>query len=278
MRPARAIWLTLLLSLLLVLAASCGDGDGDILDGDDEPAATAIATDVPDEEPTAAATPASATSAFESYHYTVELTVTVPASGAGSGGAISGLVEGDFVAPGSHAFTSRYEFAGIAGSSQVVIIGDDAWYRGAGDGPWTASSSRDPFVLEEISLTSADEGFLNDADFVQGLRTLESTPEEINGVQTRKYVIPREAVEALRGLLGAGFGEDLAGLETFEMTVWVEPESSGLVRAEFVATATEDFLEPGAPFELDPGSTIEVEMTINLTRINDPAIEIEPPI
>ncbi len=234
---------TLLVSVLLLvglIAAACGDGDEQ------------------EAEPTA-------TTAAEAPETAAEQTF------------ISGQVEGDFVAPDSHSFTSTFEFAGISGSQEVVIIGNDAWTReGAGD--WTKTTADDPEVQDATDLTSADPEFLFSEDLAEGIAVLESEPETIDGVETRRYHIPMEAVEAIVGLLGEEFLEDAGGLEEFEMTVWLEEQSGALVRAELNATAGPEIFGGDAGFDLSPDASAIISMTINLTQINDPDIRIEPPI
>lgn len=269
-----------LVSLLLLagVVAACGGG------GEAEPTATAVSepteapeatpTEVGEAEPTVA--PAGA-SAFDSFHYTVAMEFTISEPGAEDETFISGQVEGDFVTPDSHAFSSTFEFAGLSATQEVVIIDEDAWLR-QGGGDWTETARLDTEVQDAISLSSADAGFLQDQGFAEDLAVLDSEPETINGVETRKYFIPSEAVDTLVGLLGEDFLADASGLEEFEMTVWLEEETGALVRAEFTATATAELLGEDAVTGLSPDATLAISMAINLTQINSPSIEIEPPI
>ena len=78
--------------------------------------------------------------------------------------------------------------------------------------------------------------------------------------------------------MGEDFLADTAGLEDFEMTVWLDEETDGLVRAELTATAGPDIFGDDAGFNLADDATVTVSMTINVTQINDPDIEIEPPV
>ena len=270
--------LTLLLSAVMLAGlAACGGGD----DGDDTPTATAVATEVPadgepTEEPDATSEPAGE-AAFDSYHYTVDLVFTISAPGETDETFVSGQVEGDFVAPDSHSFETTFEFAGLSVSQAAVIIGDDAWLK-EGSGDWQATTRSDSAVLDALALTSADPGFLDDENFADDFAALDSTSEELNGVQTRKYFIPKEAVDTLVDLLGDEFLADTAGLQEFEMTVWLEEETGTLVRAEFDAIAGPEILGEDAGFSLPEDASAHVTMVINLTQINDSSISIEPPI
>jgi len=282
--------IALLSSLFLIagLAAACG-GDGDdeaeptatgvsepteTLDA--EPTATSEPTETLDAEPTATSEPTrvpAAASPFDSFHYTVDLSFTVSEPGEAEEAAVQ--VEGDFVAPDSHAFSATYNFAGLSVSEAVVLIGEEAWFR-EGSGDWRATNRSDPDVQGAIDLTSADPDFLQAASSRRGLGALDSEPQTINGVETRRYHIPKEAVNALDDLLGEEFVEDAAGIEELEMTVWLEQETDALVRAELTATASAEFF--GTEVELTSGATMSFTMVIDISQINDPDIEIEPPI
>jgi hypothetical protein len=216
-------------------------------------------------------------SALDSFHYTVDLDFHVNDPAEPDSSLVNGQVEGDFVAPDSHAFTTTFEFFGLSFSEEAVIIDDDAWYRETGS-DWRPTTRDDPDVQNALSLTSADPGFLQDSEFESNLSSLNSEDDTVNGVEARRYTITREQVEALSQLLGEDFLQDAAGIQDLEMTVWLEKESGALVRAELSATASPEALGGDAPFELSEGATVSIEMTINLTRINDEDISIEPPL
>ena len=262
--------------LLAGLAAACGDDEGE----EAEPAATAV-EEATEEEPTeeeAGETVAPGGAApFDSFHYTVDLEMNVTQPGEEEQSFISGQVEGDFVAPDSHAFSTTFEFAGLSGTQEAVIIGDDAWIR-EGEGDWLATTASDPNIQDALSLTSADPEFLQDQQFAEDLAALDSEEETRNGVQTRRYHIPKESVETLVDLLGEGFLQDAAGLEEFEMTVWLEEETDMLVRAELTATASPELFGEEAGLSLAEGGSVTISMVVDVSQINDESIEIEPPI
>jgi hypothetical protein len=222
-------------------------------------------------------TGASASPLFDSFHYTVDLDFQVNDPNQTQSSLIKGKVEGDFVAADSHSFTSQFDFAGLSYSEQAVIIGQDAWYKDSAS-DWRATTRDDADVQNAISLTSADPGFLQDPEFSNNLSALDSQPDTINGVETRRYFIPKEAVQALSQLLGDSFLKNSAGLQDFEMTVWLENQTGGLVRAELTATASPDVFGASAPFNVSPESTVSINMTINLVQINDESISVRPPI
>lgn len=260
------------------MLAACSSSDNN---DNGDPTATAemtdgAPTDEADGDPTA--TPGIALEqAFDSYHYTVEVGFTVAEPGDEPSELITVNVEGDYAGPDSHSFTNSFSFAGISATQDVVIIGDDAWLRDSG-GDWTATTASDPDVLDSIDLTSADPTFLQDQSFASDLSSLDSTSEERNGVQTRKYFIPREAVAALSDLLGEDFLGDAGGLQEFEMTVWLEEDSDALVRAELAAVASPELLGTDPGFAISPDAVLNLTMLIDVTQINDSGISIEPPI
>lgn len=278
--------LGLLAGLLLVLGllTACGGGDGETeptdtpeateaLEADETQEPDGMATEPP--EPGTTSEPA-AGSPFDSFHYTVDLAFTVSEPGGEDEVFISGQVEGDFVAPDSHAFATTFSFAGLSATQEVVIIEGDAWIR-EGSGDWTETTALDPEIQDALDLSSADPGFLQDPEFADDLARLDSEPDTINGVETRRYFISREAVETLAALLGEDFLGDTSGIEEFEMTVWLEEETDALIRAELTVTASPELMAEGAPFDLDPDAELTISMFIDVTQINDPDIEIEPP-
>lgn len=279
-RFPRLLALLIVAPLLAALVAACGD-DGD----EKEPTATApaaeeTATEAPPTTPEATEpepTESAGLIPFDSLHYVVDLEITIAQPGEADETFISGQIEGDYVAPDSHAFSNTFEFGGLSGTEEIVIIGDDAWIR-EGQGDWTATSRLAPEIVNTLDLTSADPGFLSATDLAEGISALDSEPDSVNGVQTRRYQIPKEAIETLSEILGEDFLADTAGLEDFEMTVWLDEETDGLVRAELTATASPDIFGDDAGFNLAEDATVTISMTIDVTQINDPAIEIEPPI
>ncbi len=255
--------------------AACGGG-GD-KDGAKATATVAGPTEAAEPTETRDGAPSGRAAPFDSFHYTVDLGFTVTEPGKAEETFISGQVEGDFVAPDSHAFSSSFAFGGLSGTQEVVIIGNDAWIKEAG-GDWRRATRADSAVADAIDLTSADPDFLQDPEIGDALSALDSEPETINGVDTLRYHIPKSALPALTSLLGEDFLQDVSGLKEFEMTVWLEEETGALVRADLAASATPELLGQDAPFDISPDATLSVTMLIDLTQINDSSISIEPPI
>lgn len=278
-RSLRLLSLLLGLVALLGLASACG-GSG----GKNKPTTTAVVTTTAKATPTKGATGGATQTAsprtpspFQSFHYKVDLTFTVSGASQGGNQDISGTVEGDYVAPNSHAFNSTFTLAGISGTEAAVIIGDQAWYKASGS-DWRATTADDPDVLNAISLTSADPTFLNTGQLSQDLSALNSDAETVNGVATKRYHIPKETVAALTDLFGDSFIKNAAGLKDFEMTVWLENNTGALVKAQLNATATPEIFGANSPFTLPADATITVSIAIDVSQINDSGITIAPPI
>ena len=240
----RTLWLTAIAALLVLLslAAACGGGDDQ-----------ATATPAPSDAPIATSTSEAAGEA--------DLEIRI---------------EGGFVAPDAHSFTYDTTFAGASGTIEAVIIGDVAWIR-VDAGEWEERTRDAPAVLVLVNLSSADPDFLVDQDFVANLQTLDGEPDSINGVETTRYFIPSETVSELAGLFGGSLLDDAGGLTDLEMTIWLEEETEGLVRAEFAAIGTAELLGEGT-LDVPPDAEVTISLTIDLTQINDPTISIEPPI
>jgi hypothetical protein len=271
----------MLLGALLPLLASCNDDAPD--DAAETPQATRAAAEDISPAASAAVSPARSpartpapgspapSGAFESYRYAVTIGFNVV--GEESAG-INGTIDGEYLAPDSHAFSQAYQLAGLEASNDVVIIGDDAWER-EGDGDWE-TTDRDAI---NVDLTSADPDFFTDADFAEDIAVFDSEPDEVGGRQARRYSFDREQLAQVGELLGEDFFEEGSpeGIQEFEFTVWVDDETDALLRAEIDATATAEALgETG--LAIQPGQVVHVTLTLELRDVNDTSIVIEPPI
>lgn len=290
-------WLSLITAVIALALAgavltACNSG-GDKKD-EDRPTATARAGSADDETPddadedatatresgdddddvtpraqsTRSSAPGPALHAFDSFHYTVEIAFTVE----GEDGGIGVNIEGDYVSPDSHSYQQSFSFGGISGSESAVIIGDDAWSR-EGDADWEES---DPSFLN-TDLTSADPEFFTDPEFIDDIAVLDSEDDEVDGREARRYEFSLDDLDTIVELLGEDFLEDMEGVEDLSMIVWVDKEESALLGAELTATTTAATLGDSG-LDLDPDQLVTVQMTINVTQVNDDSIEIEAPI
>lgn len=221
-------------------------------------------------------TPASTSrDGLDSYHYVVEVEFKVSRSENG----VTGTIEGDYVAPDSHSFTQTFEVAGIRGQESTVIIGDDAWVKKT-SGDWRATDADDPDVAGSLDLTSADPTFFADDDFVDDLAVFEAKDDSVDGREARRYDFDRDQFEKLGGAFGSDFINegDLAGITEFRMTVWVDEETERMIRAELIAAGAAEDLLADSPIPANPGDTASISLKFHITRLNDDAITIEPPI
>lgn len=264
--------------LLAIVALSIGLGALGCKSGGKKAEACALPTAASSQSTaTQTETPEAADLPFGCFHYVIDIDFSISQPGQPEQSGISGTIEGDYVSPDSHSFTNRFAVSGLAGTQDVIIIGPDAWIR-EGQGDWVATTADDPDVIDTITLTTVDPGFPAAGDFASDISTLDSEPDTVNSVETRRYAISNEAVQALKDLLGDSFLPDSSGIRDFEMTVWLEQESNGLVRAELTGTADRSIFGGQTGLTIPDDATVGFSMTINLTRLNDTSISIEPPI
>ncbi|HLB22595.1 MAG TPA: hypothetical protein VJP07_00725 [Dehalococcoidia bacterium] len=290
------IWMRFLVLLTVAalfpaLATACGGGGkkGDDRDATPTRAASTAADDTPegDASPTrraslktktpvkktatsAKTSPATSAIDLDSFHYEVEIAFNV----AGEDVAISGRIEGDYVAPDAHSYTQEFSFAGISGSEAAVIIGGEAWRR-EGESDW---EEVDPSDLN-TDLTSADPEFIADSEFVEDIDVFDSEEDQVDGRAARKYSFTKEDIDAIAGLLGDDFIDenDLGDIDAFTMVVWIDEEEEVILRADLSATAKAAALGDTG-LGVDPDQLVEVTLTLRLSNVNDGSIEIEPPI
>jgi|CXWL01.1.fsa_nt_gi hypothetical protein len=207
---------------------------------------------------------------LDSFHYQVEISFSV----VGEGGAINGSIEGDYVAPDSHSYQQTFSLGGISGSEAVIIIGDDAWQR-EGEGDWSIVDRLDL----DTDLTSADDEFIADAQFIDDIAALDSEESDVDGRPARKYAFTKDDIEAITDILGEGFlsGDELADIEDFSFVIWVDEDRDVILRAELEATALASVLGDTG-LSVDPGQFVTISLILHLSDVNDKGIEIEPPI
>jgi hypothetical protein len=210
-----------------------------------------------------------------SFHYVVTLDVRVDGSDEG----IAGTIEGDYVAPAAHAFTQEYSFAGIQLSESYVVIGDDAWTR-SGSGDWDATNAGDPDVVDARELTTLDpEFFPFDDEFVDDISFLSGQDDTRNGIETSRIEISEEQFSQLGDLFGDEVfaGTDAEGIQDLAFAVWLTRDGTRLVALEVDATFPPESASE-FPFEIPPGGLLRIRMSVDLSRLNDDSITIEPPI
>lgn len=162
----------------------------------------------------------------------------------------------DFVAPDRLRFLSDSTTEGRTERAGLIIIGTRSWTLG--EGGWAEEPPRDM----DIGTFSADR--------IWGLvpfgeARLQEPVETVNGVRARHYRLDRSAqlsFELLAGALLAGGDPGFSGdLTHFTIDYWTDASAGWPVRMELIAT----------------GGDRRAEMTVNLTKANDPSVQVEPP-
>lgn len=263
LRLIHVLVLTLGLVVVAAFSFTCDGGEAE------EPEPTETAT----VEPTSTPEPPLG---LDSFHYSVALEIGIDEPGTEDDSSVNGMVEGDFAAPWSHAWEQTFNVGAIGGTESFVIIGDDAWKRD-GNGEWQQTTASDPEVTDSTDLTAADPDFLSDLEFTNELGAIEGEPEEVNGVQTLRYDLS-DSIAALVDIFGTDFFQgDAAEFQDLDMVVWLEEDTNTLVRADLTALAGPDVFGD-APFAVSPDADVTIHMTIDISKLNDTSIDIEPPI
>jgi hypothetical protein len=256
--PLRCV-AALLLLLSVGLLAACG-GNGDEKETTDQaaPAAadvTAAAT--PGEESGTSEAPAQAFADLQSYRIAMSFTLE---GGTGDvGGTLAMDLEGAFVAPDRSQASVNAHLGDLELAEETITVGDQTWVK-TGD-TWVAGEAQ--FDISDLSPAS----LLQDLQPEQ-LRVLKPTKETVNGVDSLRYSIDRGDIESLGNLSALfGDGEGLENLpEDFNIDLWLAEDGGWPVRLTMAAQGA-----------LDEGDEINLDFSLDITDVNDPGIDIEPP-
>ncbi len=274
--------------------AACGGDDDDDDDGGGEPSATVASSETAEPrettEPDSTRTPRATSTArsgdgvpspldLDSYRFEVDIEIGDPATPDET--LIRGSVSGEFEGPDKHYILNEFEVAGISGRNETILIGDQAWYRDEGE-EWAETTLTDSDVESAIQLSSADpEGFFApDDEFLDDISQLQGESESHNGLDTTKYTITNEDFELLTRLLGEEFlsPDEMEGIESLEMTVWVAEEGDYVVGTEITIVGDATALGEDVPAPTAGESTIRIRIAYEITDIDDSSIKVEPPI
>jgi hypothetical protein len=250
-----------LVAVLALAVAACGGSASPAPTGSSSPQTaepTDAPTDAPTEEPSATASGGldvdDATSGLDnldSYKLEISVAGLVPSASGASGVTLSAIVDRENDATD---FTmSGFEGLATAGDAfHVIVIGDDAWLDiGTGQfiaQPGGASSFTglvDSLAPEDL-LTTVPESSLSSA--------IEVGPEDKNGVATTHYRLDASV---------PGFADSLG--EDGTADIWIAVDGGYMVSMTMSGTTESD------------GEMVDVEMSFNVSRINDPTIDIQPP-
>ena len=213
---------------------------------------------------------------LERFHYVASLTM----SGAASGGDPNELfvsTEGDFQSPDRHAFTYTTQLGDGVLIERVVIIGEKAWYQRADEG-WRQTTPDDPAVaaLLDTAYTSVQPQFLGGAEFDRvraNVLNLPSTQEFINAVRADHYQVGAEGLAFMQSFLGGK--QALYDVDDLAWDLWLATDGSWPVRLLMSGTVVDEveILE-----QLGLPAPTTWELRIDVSRPNDPALSVEPPL
>lgn len=245
------------LLLVLTLAACSGNG---------APDQAATATALPTADPAGVD--------FERFHYVA--TLALDEQRGADARRLTITTEGDFVAPDSHAFTYVTESETGALERSVVIIGPDAWLREPG-GEWEALAADDSRVagLVGVAFSTARARFLGGPEFVQvreNVRALASTADFVNGIPVDHYTVAGAGLAYFETFVASD--ELLESVDDLTWDLWLASDGEWPVRLRATAMITADLAILQALGLVPPTSW---ELQIDVSRPDDPAIEIVPP-
>ena len=258
--PLRYVAALLVLLCAGLLAACGGDGDEKEAAEQKPPAAadaTAAATPEEDGSTDETTAPAEAFAGLESYRIAMRFSLE---GGTGDvGEALAMDLEGAFVAPDRSQAKVSARLGELELEEETVTVGDQTWVK-TGD-VWVEGEAQ--FDISDLSPAS----LLEDLQPEQ-LRVLKPTKETVNGVKSLRYSIDRGDIESLGNLSALfGDGEGLESLpEDFNIDLWLAEDGGWPVRLTMVAKGA-----------IEGADEISLDFSLDITDVNDPGIEIEPP-
>jgi hypothetical protein len=263
---ARYLALVLVVGLLggLLLAACGGGGDNEEATEAQQPAveateATEATPDQTEEPPAEVTPPTDAFADLDSYRYSAHIVF------GGEDLADQGLSDvtfdmtGAFVAPDRNQVRVQGDVGGLNLEEESIIIGARSWVR-SGD-TWTEG---DPdFDTADLG----PPGFFAGFD-PEEIRVIEPTEETVNDVDAFHYSIDKADIEQLQALAQIfGESDSLEDLpQDLSLDLWLAKDGGWPVKMILSAQGESD------------GSQVSVEMSMDITDVNDPSIEVEPPI
>jgi len=235
---------------LSILLSACGGGE-------EQATKEAAATPTPGGQ----AIPIASLADLKSFRYSITMHIEIP-----------GLEDELF--PGFAALLSDVEIRGasvapdksemqmtLGESGQVmgaVVIGERTWFSSGEE--WTETPNR----ASDVSLLSPEKvsGSVIDEEAFAGAKP---TKEKLNGVDALHYTANQSGLGSLRELLGVAEPENDVPVET-RMELWLTEDGGYPVRLMIDARGKDA-----------EGEEVSVQLEMNVTDLNDPGIEIEPP-
>ena len=252
--------------LLAALLLGCGSN------GDSEP--RSAPTVLPPTPPPPTAQGESALP-LERFHFVVVLTLKEK-SPEGEINEVVISTEGDFESPDRHAFTHSSRLGDEVVSRSIIIIGEQVWFRPT-DEAWRESTRDDPQVTELLAtaFSPVRPGFLGGQQFLlvqESVRRLPSAADPVNGVPANHYQVTSAGQEFFETFLAE---EQLArDVRDLRWDLWLAEDGAWPVRLRASATVVSDLEVLG---ELELQAPVSWELSIEISRPNDPAVTVAPP-
>lgn len=254
----RSRYLALILAATLLgglALAACGGGDDKEAEAPPAAAGGAEGTTEAVEAPA----PTDAFAELESYRYALTISLEGADLADEGLGSASFDLTGSFVAPDRSQARIEGDLGGLALEEETITIGDRSWVR-----------SGDVWEEGEASFDTADlapNAFFAGFD-PEELKIITPTEETANGVDSLRYSVDEADIEQLQALANVFGGSDsLEDLpEEFSFDLWLAKDGGWPVRVVMTARGAAE------------GAAVAVELSMDITDVNDPDIEIEPPI
>ena len=252
--------------LLAALLLGCGSN------GDPEPRPTSTALPPMPPPPTAQGNSALP---LERFHFVVVLTLKEE-SPEGEINEVVISTEGDFESPDRHAFTHSAQLGDEVVSRSIVIIGEQVWLRPSDEG-WREATRYAPQVTELLAtaFSPVRPGFLGGQQFLlvqESVRRLPSAEDPVNGVPANHYQVTSTGQEFFETFLAE---EQLAqDVRDLRWDLWLAEDGAWPVRLLASATVISDIEALG---ELELQAPVSWELSIEISRPNDPAVTVAPP-
>ena len=184
--------------------------------------------------------------------------------------------EGDYQSPDRHAFTYTTELLGGAVRESAVLIGDKLWLR-TGDQAWREATPSDPQATElfAVAFSPIKPGFLGGPEFRaarDSVRRLPGTLEFVNDLRAYHYEVGPEGVEYFQSFLAAD--PLLPNVQDMHWDVWLAQQGAWPVRLLALGTVKTDL---PVLQELDLEAPTEWTLRIDVSRPNDPALNVQAP-